>query len=49
MAGGFYWPFRRVSMEAELIAKLHAAMRATFGLRQSELPLFKTLRFRREF
>ena len=26
-----------------------AAMRATFGLRQPELPLFKTLGFQREF
>ena len=27
----------------------HAAMRAAFGLRQPELPLFKTLGFHSEF
>ena len=39
----------RMSGRWLLVVIPHAAMRATFGLRQPELPLFKSLGFRREF
>ena len=38
-----------VRLKLRTLFLLHAAMRATFGLRQPELPLFKTLGFHREF